>query len=144
MPRSFSNEVINPARYKILVVDDEPNTRSLAKMILEFEGFKVFTVSDGRDALEIIKNQDINLVLLDIRLPKMDGFEVCRRIKNMDLPAERMPLVIFFTVLSFNVDKEKAKQVGGDGFLVKPFSADELVKFIKEQLKMREQKGTKE
>lgn len=122
----------DPSKHSLLVVDDEPDTRTLAKKILEHEGFKVYLAVDGEDALSVIdENKDINLVLLDVRLPKINGFEVCKKIKE---GKEHPPVVVFFTVLSLNADREKGLEVGGDGFLIKPFSAEALIDYIREKL----------
>jgi two-component system response regulator CpxR len=126
-------EPFDPSAHLILVVDDEPDTRHLAKKILEYEGFNVLLAGDGEQAVEFVRDNDVELVLLDVRLPKRDGYWVCTEIKAME-NKERIPLVIFFTVLSLNVDRQRGIEAGGDGFLVKPFSADELIDFIKNAL----------
>ncbi|MFX0102074.1 MAG: response regulator [Candidatus Hodarchaeota archaeon] len=130
---SLNKSEFQPANYNLLVVDDEPDTRNLAKKILEFEGFNVHLAGDGEEALQIARNENLDLILLDVRLPKANGFEVCKRIKDMDNKT-KIPLIIFFTVLSLNADKEKAKDAGGDGFLIKPFSADNLISYLKHKL----------
>lgn len=127
--------VFDPARYTLLVVDDEPDTRTLAKKILEHEGFTVLQAGDGDSALQVASTNHVDLMLLDVRLPRLNGFEVCARVKAMrPRNGWKKPMVIFFTVLTLDADKERAMAAGGDGFLSKPFSADDLVTYIKTRL----------
>ncbi|MFX0100675.1 MAG: response regulator [Candidatus Hodarchaeota archaeon] len=128
------NNGFDPSKFMLMVVDDNTDTRNLAKKILEYEGFQVILASNGEEALQKISVSDVDLVLLDVRMPHLNGFEVCSLIKNME-GKEKIPLVIFFTVMSLNADKEKGDAVGGDGFLIKPFTALELISYIKSKLK---------
>ena len=118
---------------KILVVDDEPDTLNLAKMILEEEGFHVITATDGDDALQIVNTEWPDLVLSDLVMPGKSGLEFCRIIKN-DPNTKPIPVVIF-TVLGRDVDKKLCEDAGAEGHLIKPFTQESLISEINEHLK---------
>jgi DNA-binding response OmpR family regulator len=106
----------------ILVVDDEANIRDLCQMYLERDGFRVDTAGDGREALERAANTPPDLMILDLMLPEIDGFEVCRRVRaESDLP------IIMLTARDDDVDKIVGLELGADDYLTKPFNPRELV-----------------
>lgn len=106
----------------ILVVDDEANIRELARMYLEKDGFKVVTAISGLTALEQVDRSKPALVVLDLMLPELDGWEVCRRIRaKSDLP------VIMLTARDDDVDKIVGLELGADDYMTKPFNPRELV-----------------
>lgn len=114
----------------ILVVDDEEDTVELARMVLEFEGYRVFSANNGQEAIDFLKKEDEkpNLVLLDVLMPKMDGLKVCKWIKeNPDL--KEIP-VLLFTAKVGNKDRMAGEKVGADAYIAKPFSADDLLSLI--------------
>ena len=114
----------------ILVVDDEPAIVDLAAMYLETEGFKVERAEDGAAALSRITVAPPDLVLLDIMLPEMDGWEVCRRLRaEGDLP------VIMLTARGDPVDRVVGLELGADDYIVKPFHGRELVARVKAVLR---------
>ncbi|MHA1310308.1 MAG: response regulator transcription factor [Candidatus Helarchaeota archaeon] len=117
----------------ILVVDDEPDTVRLAKRLLEMAGLKVSTAYDGEEALKKIYDESPALILLDIKLPKIDGYEVCRKIKSD--PKYKDTIIVMFTAKVFEKDKKKGAEVGANEYITKPFSGDELVSVIKKLLK---------
>lgn len=106
----------------ILVVDDEESLTDLVASALRFAGYSVRTESNGFDALRSIKRQTPDLVVLDVNMPELDGFEVCRRIRRdgLDTP------VIFLTARDEIDDKRVGFRQGGDDYLTKPFSLEEL------------------
>jgi two-component system alkaline phosphatase synthesis response regulator PhoP len=107
---------------KILVVDDEANIRELARMYLEKEGFDVLTAGDGQAALDLARSERPALMVLDLMLPKVDGWEVCRRIRaNSTLP------IIMLTARDDDVDKIVGLELGADDYMTKPFNPRELV-----------------
>lgn len=107
---------------KILIVEDEPSICENVVYALEADGFVVSTAATGRAALDLMKAQEFNLVILDVGLPDMTGFEVCREIrKTRALP------VLFLTARSSEVDRVVGLEIGGDDYVVKPFSPRELV-----------------
>ncbi len=111
---------------RILVVDDEANIIDLAKLYLQREGFEVHTATDGLEALEKIQTGGMNLVILDIMLPEVDGFEVCRRTRaESDVP------IIMLTARDEDVDKIVGLELGADDYLTKPFNPRELVARVK-------------
>jgi DNA-binding response OmpR family regulator len=113
---------------KILIVDDEVHIRSLLEQTLEDledEGVELLMASDGEEALEIIHAERPNLVLLDIMMPILDGFEVCDTVKNK-LGLQEV-YIILLTAKGQEFDKQKGKEVGADLYMTKPFDPDELL-----------------
>jgi two-component system, OmpR family, response regulator len=108
---------------RLLLVDDEDNLRSMLEAALRHNGFDVSAVANGRDALEAATNDVPDLIVLDVMLPDLDGFEVCRRLRA---GGQRTP-VLFLTARDATEDKVRGLTLGGDDYLVKPFSLDELV-----------------
>ncbi|XCB31005.1 response regulator transcription factor [Arcanobacterium hippocoleae] len=115
----------------MLVVDDEPNIRELLSVSLKFAGFEVATAQDGKQALEIESKFAADLVVLDIMLPDMDGFEVLRHLRerNYQLP------VLFLTAKDDVQDKIQGLTVGGDDYITKPFSLEEVIARIRAVLR---------
>jgi DNA-binding response OmpR family regulator len=110
----------------ILVVDDEPNILELAKLYLEQEGYRVEGVGNGNDALSRLDTAQPALVVLDLMLPDIDGFEVCRQIrKKSDVP------ILMLTARKENIDKIVGLELGADDYLTKPFNPRELVARVK-------------
>ena len=115
---------------KILLVDDEPHIVELARMYLEKEGFAVHSAPDGEEALQMIASIGPDLVVLDLMLPKLDGWEVCRRVRaESDLP------IIMLTARDDAVDKIVGLELGADAYLTKPFNPRELVAWVKAVLR---------
>ena len=118
----------------ILLVDDEPSIVQLARMYLERENFKVETASDGEAALEAVKRLAPALIVLDVMLPRLDGFEVCRRLR-----AENNPVaIIMLTARDEDIDKILGLELGADDYLTKPFNPRELVARVKAILRRSE------
>ncbi len=118
---------------KILVVDDEANIVDLARMYLERDGFQVCEASDGVQALQEIKQQKPDLIVLDIMLPEIDGFEVCQRVR-----AESEVPIIMLTARDDDVDKIVGLELGADDYMTKPFNPRELVARVKTILRRME------
>ncbi len=110
-------------RQHLLIVDDEDNLRSMLAAALQHHGFAVSTAADGRQALDTISKDRPDLVLLDVMMPDLDGFEVCRRLRA---DGDRTP-VLFLTARDSTEDKVRGLTLGGDDYLQKPFSLDELI-----------------
>lgn len=108
---------------KLLLVDDEENLRSMLTAALRHHGYDVVAVADGRQALDARADARPDLVVLDVMLPDVDGFEVCRR---MRAEGDHTP-VLFLTARDGTEDKVRGLTLGGDDYLVKPFSLEELV-----------------
>jgi two-component system, OmpR family, response regulator len=114
-------------KLRILVVDDEPNILDVISMALRFQGFEVGTAANGRQALAAVRSFQPHLMLLDIMLPDMEGFEVAQR-----LGAERAGLpIVFLTARDTTEDKVRGLTMGGDDYVTKPFSLEELVARIR-------------
>jgi two-component system OmpR family response regulator len=114
-----------------LVVDDEPNILELLSVALRFSGFEVATASDGRQALTVARSFKPDLVVLDVMLPELDGFEVVRRLRG---EGARVP-VLFLTAKDATDDKITGLTLGGDDYVTKPFSLEEVVARIRAVLR---------
>jgi two-component system OmpR family response regulator len=115
--------VAEPKPARVLVVDDEPNILEVISMALRYHGFEVETAATGQQAISQIAAFGPDLLLLDIMLPDMEGFEVARR-----LGAQRMQLpIIFLTARDTTEDKVRGLTMGGDDYVTKPFSLEELI-----------------
>ncbi len=121
---------------KILVVDDEELTTQLAKTFLEKYGFKVIIASDGETGLNLAEAENPDLILLDVMLPSMDGFTVCKKLREND-NFKNTP-ILMFTAKGLSSDIEEGKAVGADEYIVKPFSGKALVATIRKHLGMDE------
>lgn len=110
---------------KVLIVDDNPNNLQVLGSLLTIHEFQTTAVQSGRQALEVLKTSIPELILLDIMMPEMDGFEVCERIKS-DPATENIP-VLFITALSDIENKKRAFAVGGADFISKPFVKEEVI-----------------
>jgi two-component system, OmpR family, alkaline phosphatase synthesis response regulator PhoP len=118
----------------ILVVDDEPNIVQLTRMYLEREGYQVISAGDGRTALQDIETLKPALVVLDLMLPEVDGFEVCRRLRASNNPVA----ILMVTARDEDVDKIIGLEMGADDYLTKPFNPRELVARVKAVLRRGE------
>jgi two-component system, OmpR family, alkaline phosphatase synthesis response regulator PhoP len=120
---------------KLLIVDDESHIRMLIEQTLEEleeNGVDFFTAENGEQALEIIKKENPQLVFLDVMMPKMNGMEVCRRVKkelNMD-----DVYIVLLTAKGQELDRKKGQEVGADIYMTKPFDPESLLQKAKEVL----------
>ena len=112
---------------RVLLVEDEEHLLEAVKMNLELEDYEVVAVTDGEQALHKFKDQRFNLIILDVMLPRMDGYEVCEQVRltDMDIP------ILFLTAKGDSNDKIKGFKVGGDDYLPKPFNPRELLARIR-------------
>jgi DNA-binding response OmpR family regulator len=117
---------------EILIVDDEPDVVVPIQFLMEQQGYRVMAAERGEDALDLIYHYKPDLVILDIMLPGIDGYEVCEIIR-LD-PNYRDVRVMFLTAKGREVDIAKGLALGADAYLTKPFSNDELVAKVKELL----------
>lgn len=124
------------AQELILLVDDEPNIIDLARLYLEREGFAIASCGNGLDALEMVEKLNPALLVLDLMLPGLDGFDVCRRLRS---DKNEVP-VIMLTARSEDVDKIIGLELGADDYMTKPFNPRELVARVKAILR-RSEKG---
>ncbi|MFQ5835199.1 MAG: PleD family two-component system response regulator [bacterium] len=117
---------------KILIADDRSEVVELVKVTLEGEGYRTIDASDGREALEKIRKEKPDLILLDIVMPKMDGFEVLSKVKK-DPKTKEIPIVML-TAQGQKVDQEKGRRLGARDYIIKPFSPSHLLNKIEEIL----------
>lgn len=123
----------------ILVVDDEKPIVDIIKFNLEKEGYKVTASYDGEDALNRIKNENFDMVLLDVMLPKLDGFSVCKKVREFsDVP------IIMITAKADEVDKVLGLELGADDYITKPFGIRELIARIRANLRRTAQNSTQD
>ena len=120
----------------ILLVDDEPSIIQLARLYLEREGFRIHSVNDGEAALDAVSREHPALVVLDVMLPKLDGFEVCRRLRASNNPAA----ILMLTARDEDIDKILGLELGADDYLTKPFNPRELVARVKAILRRGDRK----
>lgn len=115
---------------KILVVDDEKEIRNLLDIYLSNEGYKVVKASDGEEALNILESDNIQLIVLDIMMPKMDGIEVCRKVREkLSIP------ILMLSAKSEDMDKIQGIMTGADDYMTKPFNPLELTVRVKALLR---------
>jgi len=129
------NVEINNSEYKILIVDDVLSNILLLKILLTNEKYQISTAMGGKEALEKIVLEKPDLILLDVMMPDMDGFEVTTEIRKMPEPFNEIA-IIFLTALNSTPDIVKGFQVGGNDFVSKPFSKEELVIRINHQISL--------
>jgi two-component system alkaline phosphatase synthesis response regulator PhoP len=113
---------------KILVVDDEVYILHILDFSLGAEGYEVLTAADGDEAIRMARTEKPDLIVLDIMMPKVDGFEACRRLKA-DPETSAIP-VILLTAKGREVDRQMGMEVGADDYIVKPFSPTRLIEKI--------------
>ena len=124
----------------ILLVDDEPPIIELARMYLERDGFRIETATDGESALAMVEHHQPALVVLDVMLPKLDGFEVCRRLRASDSHLA----ILMLTARDEDIDKILGLELGADDYLTKPFNPRELVARVKAILRRGERNASDE
>ena len=115
---------------KILVVDDEKSIADIIAYNLQKEGYEVLVAYDGEEALDIIFSKDPDLILLDIMMPKIDGFQVCRKVRE-----KKETPIVMLTARAEEVDKVLGLELGADDYVTKPFSVRELMARVKANLR---------
>jgi two-component system alkaline phosphatase synthesis response regulator PhoP len=121
---------------KLLIVDDESHIRMLIEQTLEDledEGVELLFAENGEQALDIIKKEEPNLVILDVMMPKMNGMEVCQKVKK-ELNLSHV-YIILLTAKGQEVDRQKGLEMGADRYMTKPFDPDEMLAIAEEVLK---------
>ena len=132
----------NPAGPTILAVDDEPMVRQVLENHLCSAGYQVLTASSGAEALEILERQRVDLVLLDVMMPKMSGYEVCRTVRRTR-PIEELP-ILFLSAMQRSEDRVAGLDQGGNDFLAKPIAKAELLSRVVTHLELLEAQRRKE
>ena len=118
---------------RILIVEDEIQLMEMVKIRLEANDYEVLTAYDGQEALNKAREEEPDLIILDLMLPKIDGYKVCGLLKS-DSRYNKIPIIIF-TALAQNSDKEIGMEVGADAYIMKPFKSEVLLTKIRELLK---------
>lgn len=119
---------------RLLIVDDVPDNLFLVRTILEEEGYEIITSSNGQDALKIVESEPIDLVLLDVMMPRMDGYEVTRRIRAM----KDLPFIPILLITAYDrANAVKGLDLGADEFIRKPIEADELLARVRSLLRLK-------
>lgn len=122
---------------KILIIDDEAYIQLLLEQALEEledEGVEILTADNGMDGIETIKKEKPHLIYLDVMMPKVNGFEVCRAVKN-DIEMKDI-YIVMLTAKGQEFDKQKGKEVGADIYMTKPFDPDEILSKAREVLEL--------
>jgi DNA-binding response OmpR family regulator len=117
---------------KILVVDDEPSILETIKYHLELNDYDVLSAGDGMEALKLARNESPDLILLDLMLPRMDGYKVCKMLK-MDKRYKTIP-VVMLTAKAGSVDEVEGYHSGADAYMKKPFDLEALSRLIEDML----------
>ena len=117
---------------RILLVDDEPKMLNMVKRRLEANGYEVVTASDGQEGFDKAKAETPDLMILDLMLPKIDGYKICGLLKN-DARYSKIP-VIMFTARAQEADKKLGEEMGANAYITKPFEPDALLSKIVELL----------
>jgi DNA-binding response OmpR family regulator len=117
---------------KILIIEDDLAFRQTLVATLEAENYEVFSASDGEIGYELAKKKNFDLILLDLKLPKMDGFEIC---KSLRLEGDRTPIIFLTGEKKEEIDKVLGLELGGDDYMTKPFGTRELLARIKAVLR---------
>ena len=133
----LESTLTRPEQTKVLIVDDEPANVAVLSRFLEHERYHVLSAENGPDALDTVSAEEPSLVLLDVMMPAMNGFEVCRRIKSS--PTTLFLPVVLVTGLADTESRVKGILAGADDFLSKPVDRQELVTRVKSLLRIKSQ-----
>ena len=115
---------------RVMVVDDAPRMLTMMRRVLEADGYGVIMAGDGRSALDILRSESIDLMILDVMMPDLDGFDVCRTARR-----ESLVPILMLTALDAGVDKVTGLDCGADDYVVKPFENDELLARVRALLR---------
>ena len=116
------------AKKVILIVDDEPNNLKLVRDLLQVFGYTTIEATDGKQGVELAKARIPDLILMDIMMPKMDGYRACDAIKR-DETTKGIP-VVMLTAMGYELNKQLARKLGADGYITKPFTRKELLEVV--------------
>jgi len=114
---------------KVVIAEDEPDIRDLIRFTLQFAGFEVFAGSNGEEGYELTKGEKPDIVLMDVRMPKMTGYEACRKIKA-DPELKHIP-VIFLSAKGQDSEIQSGLDAGAEEYLLKPFAPDQLTERVR-------------
>ncbi|WP_376792103.1 response regulator transcription factor [Thermoflexus sp.] len=114
---------------RILIAEDERDIRELIAFTLEFGGFQVITTTNGQEAVELARRHRPDLILLDVRMPKMTGYEACRILKSQE--ETRTIPVVFLSAKGQESEIRQGMEAGADAYILKPFAPDELIQQVR-------------
>ena len=129
-PSNIMNKDDNKPR--ILVAEDEPDIRELVSVALQFGGFEVEAAADGIEALALADAKTFDLIILDVRMPRMTGFEACRELKQREATS-KIP-IIFLSAKGQEAEVQAGLEAGADEYIVKPFAPDDLAERVRSTL----------
>jgi DNA-binding response OmpR family regulator len=118
--------------FKILIAEDEPDIRELITLTLQFSGYEVFSVKNGAEAVTAAQADTYDLILMDVRMPQMTGYEACRILRKIDATKE-IP-IIFLSAKGQESEVQAGLEAGADQYILKPFAPDMLTRKIKDVL----------
>ncbi|MCS7253240.1 MAG: response regulator [Armatimonadota bacterium] len=116
---------------KIIIADDEPVVRQVLKQVLQSEGYDVIEAENGEEAVKLVKSEKPDLLILDVRMPVMDGMQACRVIRQLDEPMRNVPIIIL-TAVDTTLGRRVSAELGVDMYLTKPISPKELRSKVRE------------
>jgi len=119
---------------KILIADDDPNIRLYLQKNLADAGYEIVEASDGEETMRVVREQRPDLVLLDLYMPKMHGYEVCKQIRADPDPSIAATKIVVVSVKGYATDIKTAKEVGANHYIVKPHSVRELMSVVEKEL----------
>ena len=123
---------------KILVVDDDKKSRYLVSFLLEKESFEVIMATNGLEGIEAARKQQVDLIIMDVKMPKMDGYETTKRIRRLE-KYKSIP-IIALTSYAMTEDKERALKAGCTGYIPKPITPETFISEIKKFLEVKDEK----
>lgn len=115
------------------MVDDSPSMRSLVKNILSAKGYEVLTAQDGEKAFKLLRQEKVDLIITDVNMPRMDGIEFTRNVRESDIPSKHVPILVA-TTEGGEDKKQSGRVVGASGWVVKPFEMDTLLGAVEKLL----------
>ena len=118
---------MNKTAYRILVIDDDPDIGIMIKMILEYSGYSVLVSDRGDQAEELIRNNHVDLLIMDMLLSGINGTDICRRLKQTDSTTHQLPIMM---ISAHPNAKETCLEAGADDFIAKPFDMDDILSKI--------------
>ena len=121
------------SKYKILIIDDEKDVREILKFNIENAGYKVYTAKNGKEGLELVKNKNPHLIILDVMMPEKDGYQTCSEIR--ELPDRHKTIIIFLSARGEDYSQITGFEAGGDDYISKPINPKVLLSKIKVMLK---------
>lgn len=117
---------------KILIVDDSPTIRKFLNITLKIKGYEILSAADGMEALELLPNENVNLIITDLNMPNIDGFNLIAKLRENDL-YKHIPIIVMSN-LSDNEDITRALKLGANSYLLKPFDKDIIIKEVEKYL----------